>query len=214
MQVHSNSLWHDSLLHSQKVTRPVPFSDLGSLKWMLVMRLLDNGEIHPVLLCQDLLDFLMWASRPGSFACLPHPSFLNQVCFISICQTHQTTEDGLNGVWKFLFLSLYSSYFLSLRCSPSVSTPGWWFSNWPLQICVPWCSVTWEASHFGMCHLCFWPSGFLLGLANRRFWQESWECKWRDLGVLLGWFFLAVFLVLCPKPQLPYCNDPSFELQL
>lgn len=84
-------------------------------------------EISPVLFCWDLLDFLMGASGQNSFNPFPllpssTKSSLSQTTTPRqlILQTHQTTDYCLNRFWNFLFLCLYSSFFFSLRYSPSV----------------------------------------------------------------------------------------------
>lgn len=81
--------------------------------------------------------------------CLPEQSILYLNLPSQGAHVSNASDYLLNGFWKFLFLCLYSSYFFSLRCSPSISIPWCLFSNLPLQN-HSWCSVTWDISNIGM----------------------------------------------------------------
>lgn len=150
---------------------------------------------------------------------LPEPSLLYLNLPSQGAHTPNASGYLLNGFWKFLFLCFYSSYFLSLRCSPSVSIPWRLCSNLPLQN-QSWCSVTWDISNIGMHDLGLLPSDFLLIWGNGRYYcQEMWDWEGKYIGFffVLFWVFYwgALSMFFCLKPQLLYCNNPFFvELQL
>lgn len=72
--------------------------------------------------------------------------------------------------------------------------------------------MTWEITNIGMHDLGSLSSDFLLVWANGRYWQEMWDWEGKDIGVFLFWVFYwgALYMLLCLRPQLLYCNNPFF----
>lgn len=172
------------------------------------------GSSHRNQSCPTLLGFLMGAPLERVLS-VPSPScFLNQVCFISsyhprVLETHWIIDQ----FWNSLLLWLYSFYFLRLRYSPLMIKPvlvilqfippgplSLLLTNlggWPLWAVLPELFAFW----------------LLLGLniagggAGWGWYTGSIGRRWKTGGSeIFSFFFFAVPIFLCSKPQLPNYN--------